>query len=149
MIWLSMHKYYLTLYPISKCFGVYQIFFLLIISALDIFWKNFVKNLLKKFANQKICSTFVSGLRKWGSLNGINLLVISFSVINYVVSRASACEGRRFFFYFPLSQPSIHAAPYGNADAVEAKPLSHSKLHKCLGLPVIPNNPITHWHTNT
>ena len=46
--------------------------------------------------------------------------------------------------YSPLSQPSIHAAPYGNADAVEAKPLSHSKLHECLGLPVIPNNPITH-----
>ena len=27
-------------------------------------------------------------------------MVISFSVINYVVSRASACEGRRFFFYY-------------------------------------------------
>jgi hypothetical protein len=38
-------------------------------------------------------------MRKQGSLDGIILLVISFSVINYVVSRASACEGRRFFFY--------------------------------------------------
>ena len=37
-------------------------------------------------------------MRKQGSLDGIILLVISFSVINYVVSRASACEGRRFFF---------------------------------------------------
>ena len=41
-------------------------------------------------------------MRKQGSLDGIILLVISFSVINYVVSRASACEGRRFFFYVSL-----------------------------------------------
>ena len=54
---------------------------------------------MKKFANQNNCRTFVSGMRKQGSLDGIILLVISFSVINYVVSRASACEGRRFFFY--------------------------------------------------
>ena len=47
-----------------------------------------LKNLLKKFANQKKSRTFVSGLRKQGSLDGISLLVISFSVINYVVSKS-------------------------------------------------------------
>ena len=52
------------------------------------FSKNFVKNLLKKFANPKNCRTFVSGMRKQGSLDGIILLVISFSVINYVVSKS-------------------------------------------------------------
>ena len=57
---------------------------------------------MKKFANLKKSRTFVSGMRTQGSLDGIILLVISFSVINYVVSRASACEGRRFFFYARL-----------------------------------------------
>jgi hypothetical protein len=50
--------------------------------------KKFQKKLYKKFANLKICRTFVSGLRKQGSLDGISLLVISFSVINYVVSKS-------------------------------------------------------------
>ena len=59
-----------------------------IINELDILVKNFVKNLLKKFANQKICRIFVPGMRKQGSLRGIILLVISFSVINYVVSKS-------------------------------------------------------------
>ena len=63
-------------------------FFLLIFSDLTTICKNFLKNLLKKFANQKNCRTFVPGLRKRGSLSGINLLVISFSVINYVVSKS-------------------------------------------------------------
>ena len=57
---------------------------------------------MKKFANLKKSRTFVSGMRKQGSLDGIILVVISFSVITYVVSRASACEGRRFFFYARL-----------------------------------------------
>ena len=43
---------------------------------------------MKKFANQKYSRTFVSGMRKQGSLRGIILLVISFSVINYVVSKS-------------------------------------------------------------
>ena len=60
----------------------------LIINKLYEFVKNFVKNLLKKFANQNNCRTFVSGMRKQGSLRGIILLVISFSVINYVVSKS-------------------------------------------------------------
>ena len=53
---------------------------------------------MKKFANQEKSRTFVSGMRKQGSLDGIILLVISFRVLKSVVSRASACEGRRFFF---------------------------------------------------
>ena len=52
------------------------------------FVKKFQKKLLKKFANQNNCRTFVSGMRKQGSLDGIILLVISFSVINYVVSKS-------------------------------------------------------------
>ena len=52
------------------------------------FLKKFQKNLLKKFANTKKSRTFVSGMRKQGSLDGIILLVISFSVINYVVSES-------------------------------------------------------------
>ena len=50
--------------------------------------KNFQKKVLKKFANQIKSRTFVSGMRKQGSLDGIILLVISFSVINYVVSES-------------------------------------------------------------
>jgi hypothetical protein len=80
--------------------------------ALTIFIKKFQKKLLKKFANQKNSRTFVTGMRKQGSLDGIILLVISFSVINYVVSEASACEGRRFRFIGgigsgPMSRRSI------------------------------------------
>ena len=61
------------------------------------FVKKFQKKLLKKFANQNNCRTFVSGMRKQGSLDGIILLVISFSVINYVVSRAFACDRPTLF----------------------------------------------------
>jgi hypothetical protein len=63
------------------------------------FVKKFQKKLLKKFANQNNCRTFVSGMRKQGSLDGIILLVISFSVINYVVSRAFACDRPTLFSY--------------------------------------------------
>ena len=38
-------------------------------------------------------------MSKQGSLDPIILLVISFSVINYVVSRASACDRPTFLFY--------------------------------------------------
>ncbi|MBR5107383.1 MAG: hypothetical protein IK098_05035, partial [Bacteroidales bacterium] len=62
------------------------------------FVKKFQKKLLKKFANQNNCRTFVSGMRKQGSLDGIILLVISFSVINYVVSRAFACDRPTLLF---------------------------------------------------
>ena len=62
------------------------------------FIKFFVKNLLKKFANPKYCRTFVSGMRKQGSLRRIILLVISFSVINYVVSK-SVRLGRPTLFF--------------------------------------------------
>ena len=52
------------------------------------FVKKFQKKVLKKFANQEKSRTFVPGMRKQGSLDGIILLVISFSVINYVVSES-------------------------------------------------------------
>ena len=64
--------------------------------------KIFVKKLLKKFANQKNCRNFASGLRKWGSLNRINLLVISFSVINYVVSESVRLWRPTLFFLCPF-----------------------------------------------
>ena len=66
-------------------------------------FKNFQKNLLKKFANTKKSRTFVSGMRKQGSPRGIILLVISFSVINYVVSM-SGPRGmrRRLIFFIPV-----------------------------------------------
>ena len=38
-------------------------------------------------------------MRKQGSLDGIILLVISFSVINYVVSRAFACDRPTLFSF--------------------------------------------------
>jgi len=74
--------------------------------ALKIFVKKFQKKVLKKFVNPKKSRTFVSGMRKQGSLDGIILLVISFSVINYVVSEASACEGRRFRFMEGVGLPN-------------------------------------------
>ena len=57
---------------------------------------------MKKFANQNNCRTIVSGMRKQGSLDGIILLVISFSVINYVVSRAFACDRPTLFFRYVI-----------------------------------------------
>ena len=57
---------------------------------------------MKKFANQNKSRTFVSGMRKQGSLDGIILLVISFSVINYVVSRAFACDRPTLLFLWPF-----------------------------------------------
>ena len=57
---------------------------------------------MKKFANQNNSRTFVSGMRKQGSLDGIILLVISFSVINYVVSRAFACDRPTLLFLWPV-----------------------------------------------
>ena len=59
---------------------------------------------MKKFANQEKSRTFVTGMRKQGSLDGIILLVISFSVINYVVSRAFACDRPTLLFFIPLNQ---------------------------------------------
>ena len=55
---------------------------------------------MKKIANPKNCRTFVSGMRKQGSLDGIILLVISFSVINYVVSKSVRLrQADTLFFY--------------------------------------------------
>ena len=48
--------------------------------------KNNCKKLSEKFANNKICCTFALGLVREFISNDHNLLVISFSVINYVVS---------------------------------------------------------------
>ena len=62
-----------------------------------------LKNLLKKFANTKNSRTFVPGLRKRGSLSGINLLVISFSVINYVVSKSVRLRQADSLFFMPFS----------------------------------------------
>ena len=60
------------------------------------------KKILKKFASLKKSSTFVLGLNK-EVLSPINLLVISFSVINYVVRvRVHArCVDAHFFVYIP------------------------------------------------
>ena len=74
---------------------------------------------MKKFANQNNCRTFVSGMRKQGSLDGIILLVISFSVINYVVSRAFACDRPTLFSLGAQAHlkkscpPALRAAPQG------------------------------------
>jgi len=64
--------------------------------------KILLKNLLKKFANPKNCRTFVSGMRKQGSLDGIILLVISFSVINYVVSKSVRLRQADTLFFMPF-----------------------------------------------
>ena len=64
--------------------------------------KILLKNLLKKFANPKNCRTFVSGMRKQGSLDGIILLVISFSVINYVVSKSVRLRQADTLFLCPF-----------------------------------------------
>ena len=58
---------------------------------------------MKKFANPKKCRTFVSGMRKQGSLDGIILLVISFSVINYVVSKSVRLRQADTLFFYSLS----------------------------------------------
>ena len=57
---------------------------------------------MKKFANPKKCRTFVSGMRKQGSLDGIILLVISFSVINYVVSKSVRLRQADTLFFVHL-----------------------------------------------
>ena len=57
---------------------------------------------MKKFANPKNCRTFVSGMRKQGSLDGIILLVISFSVINYVVSKSVRLRQADTLFLCPF-----------------------------------------------
>ena len=57
---------------------------------------------MKKFANTKNCRTFVSGMRKQGSLDGIILLVISFSVINYVVSKSVRLRQADTLFFLCL-----------------------------------------------
>jgi hypothetical protein len=49
-------------------------------------------------------------MSKQGSLDPIILLVISFSVINYVVSRASACDRPTFLFY--TREPGIKKKVY-------------------------------------
>ena len=58
---------------------------------------------MKKFANQNNCRTFVSGMRKQGSLDGIILLVISFSVINYVVSKSVRLRQADSLFFMDVS----------------------------------------------
>ena len=69
------------------------------------FVKKFQKKVLKKFANQEKSRTFVSGMRKQGSLDGIILLVISFSVINYVVSESVRLrQADSLFFYAPADR---------------------------------------------
>ena len=65
------------------------------------FVKKFQKKVLKKFANQEKSRTFVSGMRKQGSLDGIILLVISFSVINYVVSESVRLRQADSLFFMP------------------------------------------------
>ncbi len=58
---------------------------------------------MKKFANTKNCRTFVLGLRMMKVLFlRINLLVISFSVINYVVSMSGPRVMRRHSFFFDI-----------------------------------------------
>jgi hypothetical protein len=52
------------------------------------FNKKFSKKSFEKICKSIKSRTFVSGMRKQGSLDGIILLVISFSVINYVVSES-------------------------------------------------------------
>ena len=65
---------------------------------------------MKKFANTKNCRTFVSGMRKQGSLDGIILLVISFSVINYVVSKSVRLRqaDTLFFYAFLAKKKSVN-----------------------------------------
>ena len=88
-------------------------FIALTISYLSNNCKKYVKNLLKKFANQKNCRTFVSGLRKRGSLSGINLLVISFSVINYVVSKSVRLRQADTLFLCMIPPLLLEAMPAG------------------------------------
>lgn len=65
--------------------------------------KIFAKNIKKMFASIKKSCTFVLGLSK-EVLSPINLLVISFSVINYVVRvRVHArCVDAHFFCIYPI-----------------------------------------------
>ncbi len=68
---------------------------------------------MKKFANPKKCRTFVSGMRKQGSLDGIILLVISFSVINYVVSKSVRLRQADTLFFLCLlaKKKSVNPVP--------------------------------------
>ena len=64
---------------------------------------------MKKFANPKKCRNFVSGMRKQGSLDGIILLVISFSVINYVVSKSVRLRQADTLFF--AKKKSVNPVP--------------------------------------
>ena len=75
---------------------------MLIIRRLSLIVKKFQKKLYKKFANLIFCSNFALGLRKQGSLDGISLLVISFSVINYVVSKSVRLRQADTLFLYPF-----------------------------------------------
>ena len=72
--------------------------------------KNNCKKLSEKFANNKICCTFALGLVREFISNDHNLLVISFSVINYVVSmRCPHVSGdSSFCFMWIRTKNAIH-----------------------------------------
>lgn len=76
--------------------------------------QNSQKNIKKKFASIKKSSTFVLGLSK-EVLSPINLLVISFSVINYVVRvRVHAgCVDAHFFLYLYTRKTSTNMLELG------------------------------------